>query len=147
MKIIDAFNSYGGANFQQTRSNGHSNVRMQGFGRVVAARCPWPLSWAAHVPLLLFALVALACSACANSSNPLLSSGPYPRAEDCALVQQATPSRYVCNGKIYTSVQLDQIRNGQQVQLSQQASHGAFPANVISPTGNFGTYPQTPQTP
>jgi len=85
----------------------------------------------------MFALVSYGC---AGSSNPLLSSGPHPRVEDCALVQQATPSRYVCGGKIYTSVQLDEISNGQPVELSQQASHGAFPGEVISPTGNFGTY-------
>jgi hypothetical protein len=75
-------------------------------------------------------------------NNPVLSSGPHPRVEDCAMVQQATPTRYVCDGKIYTSVQLDEISKGEQVQLSEQASHGAFPGNVISPTGNFGTYPQ-----
>jgi hypothetical protein len=40
----------------------------------------------------------------------LLSSGPEPRVEDCALIQQATPSRYVCGGKTYTAVQLSDIR-------------------------------------
>jgi hypothetical protein len=84
----------------------------------------------------------LICSGCGGLTNPLLSSGPHPRVEDCAMVQQATPTRYVCDGKIYTSVQLDEISEGQRVRLSEQASHGAFPGNVISPTGNFGTYPQ-----
>jgi len=90
----------------------------------------------------LAALVGLICCGCAIRS-PLLSSGPHPRVEDCALVQQATPSRYVCDGKVYTSVQLDEISRGEQVQLSEQASHGVFPGNVITPTGNFGSYPQT----
>jgi hypothetical protein len=58
------------------------------------------------------------------------------------MVQQATPTRYVCDGKIYTSVQLDEISKGEQVQLSEQAAQGAFPGNVITGTGNFGTYPQ-----
>lgn len=49
-------------------------------------------------------------SAC--SSNLFLSSGPQPRVEDCMLLQQATPTRYVCNGKIYTAVQLADIRKG-----------------------------------
>jgi hypothetical protein len=89
----------------------------------------------AAVSLVLF-------SGCAAVNNPVLSSGPHPRVEDCAMVQQATPTRYVCDGRIYTSVQLDEISKGEQVQLSEQASHGAFPGNVISPTGNFGTYPQ-----
>jgi hypothetical protein len=42
----------------------------------------------------------------------LLSSGPGPRVEDCTLVQQATPTRYYCEGKIYTSIQLADIRDG-----------------------------------
>ena len=75
-------------------------------------------------------------------NNPLLSSGPHPRVEDCALIQQATPTRYVCDGKVYTSVQLDQISQGKQIQLSEQASHGTFPRNVVGPTGNFGTNPK-----
>jgi hypothetical protein len=90
---------------------------------------------------VFYATLALLCFGCARTANPLLSSGPHPRVEDCAIVQQATPTRYVCNGKIYTSVQLDEIRKGEPVQLSEQASHGALPGNVISPTGNFGTYP------
>jgi hypothetical protein len=48
---------------------------------------------------------------CARS-NPFVSSGPGPRVEDCALIQQATPTRYVCGGKTYTSIQLTDIRNG-----------------------------------
>jgi len=48
--------------------------------------------------------------------NPILSSsGPGPRAEDCALIQQATPTKYVCNDKVYTSVQLADIRTGKPV--------------------------------
>jgi len=56
----------------------------------------------------LFAIVAPVLAGCA--SNPFLSSGPEPRVEDCALIQQATPSRYVCGGKTYTAVQLSDIR-------------------------------------
>ena len=91
--------------------------------------------------LLFAATFAFLVAGCAGgTSNPFLSSGPHPRVEDCAMIQQATPTRYVCDGKVYTSVQLDEISRGERVQLSQQASHGAFPGNVISPTGNFGTY-------
>ncbi|HKV55380.1 MAG TPA: hypothetical protein VJN94_12150 [Candidatus Binataceae bacterium] len=56
------------------------------------------------------------------------------------MIQQATPTRYVCGGKIYTSVQLDEIRNGHQVELSEQAAHGGLPGGVANPTGNFGSY-------
>ena len=60
--------------------------------------------------LSMFALVGCA------GRNPILSSGPSPRVEDCVQIQQATPTKYVCGGKLYTSVQLAAIRNGQQVQ-------------------------------
>lgn len=53
-------------------------------------------------------------SACAGH-DPLLSYGPHPRVEDCAQIQQATPTKYICDGKAYTSVQLSDIRNGQAV--------------------------------
>jgi len=60
-------------------------------------------------------LIPLAAPLLAGCSmgNPVMSSaGPGPRVEDCALIQQATPTKYVCNGKTYTSVQLTEIRNG-----------------------------------
>src|SRR5579885_951685 len=45
-------------------------------------------------------LVVLLCAGCSARDNPLLSSGPRPRVEDCALIQQATPTKYVCDGRI-----------------------------------------------
>jgi hypothetical protein len=51
-------------------------------------------------------------SGCAAHNNPVLSSGPIPRVEDCAQLQQATPTKYFCRGKTYTSVQLTDIRSG-----------------------------------
>ena len=59
-------------------------------------------------------LFAVLCSGCSTYNNPLLSSGPHPRAEDCAQIQQATPTKYVCDGKTYTSVQLADIRTGKK---------------------------------
>ena len=58
--------------------------------------------------VVLLALQAAGCGA----ANPLLSNGPTPRVEDCMLLQQATPTKYVCAGKTYTAVQLADIRNG-----------------------------------
>ena len=55
---------------------------------------------------------ALLLSGCATAEKLFLSSGPAPRVEDCAEITKATPTRYVCNGKTYTSVQLTNIRNG-----------------------------------
>ena len=53
-----------------------------------------------------------ALSGC-SGRNPLLSYGPHPQVEECMQIQQATPTRYICDGKQYTSVQLSDIRNGQ----------------------------------
>ena len=50
-------------------------------------------------------------SACV-ARNPLLSYGPQPRVEDCTQIQQATPTKYICDGKQYTSVQLTELRHG-----------------------------------
>ena len=55
---------------------------------------------------------ALTLSGCATAEKLFLSSGPAPRVEDCAEITKATPTKYVCNGKTYTSVQLTNIRNG-----------------------------------
>jgi hypothetical protein len=51
--------------------------------------------------------------------DPLTSSAssPGPRVEDCALIQQATPARFVCAGKVYTAIQLADIRKGKKVQV------------------------------
>ena len=62
---------------------------------------------------LISATLMLILSGCtATNPFPLLSSGPSPRVEDCMLLQQATPTRYVCGGKTYTAVQLADIRKG-----------------------------------
>jgi hypothetical protein len=57
------------------------------------------------------ALTLIGLCGCA-ARNPFLSYGPHPRVEDCAQIQQATPTKYICDGKLYTSVQLTDIRNG-----------------------------------
>ena len=62
---------------------------------------------------LLGAGLLVAVAGCgAGNPLPLLSAGPSPRVEDCMLLQQATPTKFVCGGKIYTAVQLTDIRNG-----------------------------------
>jgi hypothetical protein len=64
------------------------------------------------IVLMLQCCLLLASSGC-GARNPLLSSGPVPRVEDCMIVQQATPARFVCgDGKTYTSLQLSEIRTG-----------------------------------
>lgn len=64
-----------------------------------------------RIEITAAAIALLALSGC-SGRNPLLSYGPHPRVEDCAQIQQATPTKYICDGKPYTSVQLTDIRNG-----------------------------------
>jgi hypothetical protein len=62
--------------------------------------------------IITASILLLAASGC-SGRNPLLSYGPKPRVEDCCQIQQATPTKYICDsGKQYTSVQLSDIRNG-----------------------------------
>jgi len=70
-------------------------------------------------------VVALAISGCAGSSLPwhmLQSTGVVsaanasnPRVQDCINIDSSggsgTPSKYVCNGKVYTSRELNQTRH------------------------------------
>jgi len=35
---------------------------------------------------------------------------PIPRVQDCGVLQTGTPSRFVCNGTVYTSFQLAKSR-------------------------------------
>jgi len=61
---------------------------------------------------VMLALMAPVLAGCAT--DPLIESGPEPRVADCALIKQATPALYECNGKVYTANQLDAIRHGEQ---------------------------------
>lgn len=62
--------------------------------------------------VVVVGLWAAMLSGCASSRNPFISVGPEPRVENCMLLQQATPAKFVCDGKTYTAVQLTDIRNG-----------------------------------
>jgi len=55
------------------------------------------------------------CVAGCAVSDPLTSTTTEPRVEDCVIIQQATPARFVCGGKVYASVQLADIRKGKTV--------------------------------
>jgi hypothetical protein len=37
-------------------------------------------------------------------------NGPPPKAEDCAITNSGSPTKYVCNGKTYTTFQLNKMR-------------------------------------
>lgn len=43
-------------------------------------------------------------------------TGPPPSVQDCGLVNSGSPSKYVCNGKIYTTFDLAKLRAQQEQQ-------------------------------
>jgi hypothetical protein len=75
-----------------------------------------------------FAALAVLLAGCTGYQNPLLSSGPVPRVEDCAFIQQATPTKYVCDGKTYTSTELNEIRS------KKKSAKGTSVASLSAPT-------------
>ncbi len=44
------------------------------------------------------------------SGNSQVTVLPVPRVQNCGVLQTGTPSRFVCNGKVYTSFQLAKLR-------------------------------------
>jgi hypothetical protein len=66
------------------------------------------------------ALMALAgCASIASESAVTQGPGaiaseaaakPIPRVQDCGVLNTGTPSRFVCDGKVYTSFQLAKLR-------------------------------------
>ena len=72
--------------------------------------------------MLVSAAMVASASGCAtmqnmmpsSSSSKTAASGPPPRVEDCAIVAISSPSRYACNGKVYTSYQLAKWRMAEE---------------------------------
>jgi hypothetical protein len=68
-----------------------------------------------HFPALAAALVAATLAGCAALGGPNYvasanSSKSVPRVQDCGVLNTGSPSRFVCNGKVYTSFQLAKLR-------------------------------------
>jgi len=74
------------------------------------------LRWSAMAACVLM----IGLSGCASTSMtwpttqpqaPVTTSSSYiPTAQDCISIKQATPSQFVCHGKVYTAQQLQKIR-------------------------------------
>ncbi len=60
---------------------------------------------------------ALATAGCAASAQPapapastVARTDPRPNVQDCGIVTISSPSKYVCNGKVYTAYQLQHLK-------------------------------------
>jgi hypothetical protein len=73
----------------------------------------------------LITLVLGTLAGCASvTSKPAAQQGPgaaaiqaaatpVPRVQDCGVLDAGTPSRFVCDGKVYTSFQLARLREAE----------------------------------
>ena len=70
----------------------------------------------------LLAAIFAGCASMGGSSAPAPSAAPSPQAAatpagpppdiaECGMVSSGSPTRYVCNGKTYTSFQLSKMRD------------------------------------
>jgi hypothetical protein len=73
-------------------------------------------SYARPARLTAVALTVLAAGCASFGSNgpppAAISSGakPVPMVQNCGVLNTGTPSRFVCDGKVYTSFQLAKLR-------------------------------------
>jgi hypothetical protein len=63
----------------------------------------------------VLAAAAAGVGGCAGFGPPFANqtvagAAPIPRVQNCAVLQTGTPSRFACNGKVYTSFQLAKLR-------------------------------------
>jgi len=52
------------------------------------------------------------------SPNQTARTMAAPRVEDCAIVGISSPTKYACNGKVYTSFQLAKLRMDEEKKYS-----------------------------
>jgi len=69
--------------------------------------------------IVVSAVVIVAAAGCDTIQSTLTpawtpsqtaGTAPVPRVEDCAIVAISSPTKYACNGKVYTSFQLAKLR-------------------------------------
>src|SRR5579864_9320082 len=74
--------------------------------------CSWRLSLASAVVIASVAGCASVQSTVTPAWTPTQTAGTaqIPRVEDCAIVGISSPTKYACNGKVYTSFQLAKLR-------------------------------------
>jgi hypothetical protein len=74
--------------------------------------CSWRWILASAVVVASVAGCASVQSTVTPAWTPTQTAGTtqIPRVEDCAIVGISSPSKYACNGKVYTSFQLAKLR-------------------------------------
>jgi len=74
--------------------------------------CSWRLMLASAVMIASATGCATIQSTVTPAWTPSQTAGTkqIPRVEDCAIVAISSPTRYACNGKVYTSFQLAKLR-------------------------------------
>ena len=70
-----------------------------------------------RLALTLSFMVAVAVAGCATTTHPVANAVtpagvpiPIPYVENCAVVSIGSPSKFACNGKVYTAPELARIR-------------------------------------
>ena len=59
---------------------------------------------------ILGGTMLLEIAGCAAYGPNPSAQGSLPLVQNCGVIQAGTPSRFVCNGKVYTSFQLAKLR-------------------------------------
>jgi hypothetical protein len=63
--------------------------------------------------ILIFAATAASCATAQPSQPPSAdASSAAPQVQYCTIISLSVPTKYVCNGKVYTSNELRQLRQG-----------------------------------
>ncbi len=78
--------------------------------------CSWRLMLVSAAMLASTAGCATIQSTITPAWTPSQTAGTKqsPRIEDCAIVAISSPSKYACNGKVYTSFQLAKLRMAEE---------------------------------
>jgi hypothetical protein len=82
--------------------------------------CSWRLVLASAVMIASTAGCETLHSTITPAWTPSQMTGTakIPRVEDCAIVGISSPTKYACNGKVYTSFQLAKLRMDQEKQYA-----------------------------
>jgi hypothetical protein len=75
-----------------------------------------PFSWLPAIASAVMIVSIMGCETVQTTVSPAWTpsqtagTGQIPRVEDCAIVGISSPTKYACNGRVYTSFQLAKLR-------------------------------------